>query len=369
MFFSFRELTAGPSVVRRAAWLAASLIGLATTPALATDKITLPIVGGLAGITQYTALEEPFWRDELPRLSNGRIAATISPFDRSGIRAQDMLALMRIGVVPYGTVLLTVASGDEPLLAGVDLPAVNPSFDMLRKTAALYRPQIEKVLEERYGIELLGLYTYPAQVVFCTKPFSSLSDLAGRKVRTSSVAQSELMSGIGAVPIITPFAEIMPSLQRGVVDCAITGSLSGFDIGLHRSTSHLHTLAINWGLTVFGANKAAIAALPDDVRSLIRTSVSALERRIWDAGERDTEVGFACNSGSADCTRQPAGKMKLVAPGPDDEALRRRLLADVVLPAWIDRCGIDCAIAWNDAVGPALGLLVDADGTARRAAH
>jgi TRAP-type C4-dicarboxylate transport system substrate-binding protein len=276
---------------------------------------------------------------------------------------------MRIGVVPFGTLLLAATAGDEPLLAGVDLPAVNPSFDMLRTTAGLFRPQIEKLLAERYGIEMLGLYTYPAQVVFCAKPFTRLSDLAGRKVRTSSLAQSELMTGIGAVPIITPFAEIMTSLQRGVVDCAITGSLSGYDIGLHQATSHLHTMAINWGLTVFGANKAAIEALPEDVRRLIRTGVAALEKRIWEAGERDTQLGFACNSGSPACTRQSVGKMKLVEPGADDDALRRRLLSEVVLPAWIDRCGIDCTVAWNEAVGPALGLLVDSDGTARRAAH
>jgi TRAP-type C4-dicarboxylate transport system substrate-binding protein len=369
MFFSIRLRMSSPSFARRTAWLAATLVGLATSQAGATDKINLPLVGGLAGVTQYKTLEEPFWREEFPKLSNGRVVPTINPFDRSGIRGQDMLALMRIGVVPFGTLLLAAVSGDEPLLAGVDLPAVNPSFDTLRQTARLYRPQIEKLLSERYGIEMLGLYTYPAQVVFCTKPFASLSDLAGRKVRTSSLAQSELMSGIGAIPVITPFAEIMPSLQRGVVDCAITGSLSGYDIGLHQTTSHLHTMAINWGLTVFGANKAAIEALPEDIRSLIRTGVATLEQRIWDAGERDTLLGFACNSGSADCTRPSAGKMKIVTPGSDDDALRRRLLSEVVLPAWIDRCGIDCAVAWNESVGPALGLLVDADGMARRPAH
>ena len=37
-----------------------------------------------------------------------------------------------------------------------------------------------------------------------------LEDLRGRSVRTPSTATSEWVSGLGAVPVLTPFAEIVP---------------------------------------------------------------------------------------------------------------------------------------------------------------
>ena len=67
----------------------------------------LRIVGGLAGVNQYTRHEEPFWTRDLARLSNGRATAEIVPFDRAGIRGQEMLRLVQLGAVPFGTALLT----------------------------------------------------------------------------------------------------------------------------------------------------------------------------------------------------------------------------------------------------------------------
>ena len=77
-----------------------------------------------------------------------------------------MLQLMRLGVVPFGTALLALVSGDEPELNAVDLPGLNPDMAALRNTVKLYRPHVQQMLHEKFGIELLAIYTYPAQVLF-----------------------------------------------------------------------------------------------------------------------------------------------------------------------------------------------------------
>jgi TRAP-type C4-dicarboxylate transport system substrate-binding protein len=98
-------------------WLVPFVIGLlpAVTGAQAPAQgpLRLKIVGGLADVSQYVRYEEPFWR-RLEEISGGRLQAEIAPFDRSGIRAQEMLALMRLGVVPFGTTLLAIVSTEEP---------------------------------------------------------------------------------------------------------------------------------------------------------------------------------------------------------------------------------------------------------------
>ena len=160
----------------------------------------LQIVGGLGGVSQYTKLEKPFWETEITQRSQGRISATIRPLDGGGLRGQEMLQLMRLGVVPFGTALLSLATGDDPELNVVDLPVLNPDMVTLRQTVHVFRGRLRDILLERYNIELLGIYTYPAQVLFCSVTFTGLDDLAGRRVRTSSVSQSELMSALGAIP-------------------------------------------------------------------------------------------------------------------------------------------------------------------------
>ena len=63
----------------------------------------LRVVGGLAELNQYVRREEPFWTRELARLSGGRYTAEIVPFDRAGVPGTEMLRLLQLGVVPFGT--------------------------------------------------------------------------------------------------------------------------------------------------------------------------------------------------------------------------------------------------------------------------
>lgn len=341
--------------------LAASLPAAAQGPAPLHPPIQIRVVGGLATLSQYVRYEAPFWTERLAGLTNGRVRAEIAPFDRSGIRGQEMLQLMRLGVVPFGTVLLALAAADEPEFNGIDLPMLNPDIATLRQTVSLWRPRLEALLRERYGIRMLAIYTYPSQVVFCQRAFSGLGDLAGRRVRVSSVGQGELIDALGATPVVIPFAEIVQAVRDDVVQCAITGTLSGNAIGLHQVTTHVSRVAISWGVSIFGANERAWAALPQDVRTAIQGGLDTLQDDIWRGAEQETEDGLRCNAGRPDCAAGAKGRMMIVEDRPQDRARRQQLLTDFVLPAWVERCGASCAETWNAIMAPARGILAKAD--------
>ena len=311
-------------------------------PAQATEPVTLKVVGGLAGIRQFTGFEQPFWETEIGAISGGRIKATIHPFDRSGIRGQDMLQLMKIGVVPFGNALLSVAASDTPMLQGVDLPGVNPDFATLRQTISTYRPKLKAALHDLYNIELLGIYSYPAQVLFCARPFDGLNAIGGFKIRTSSIAQSDLVTAMGARPVIMPFSEIVDAIRRKSVDCAITGILSGHEIGLAGVTTHVHAQAINWGVSIFGANRTAWENLSPDARETVMAAVQTLEERILRAAEADTLHGFACSRGEADCTVGTARRQTVVMQESGSDSANMQIVRSIVLPQWFDRCGDTC---------------------------
>ena len=345
--------------------VAALLLGLAcgSHPGRAEDAapIRIKVAGGLADVGQYLRHEQPFWTRRVPEITAGRVQAEIAPFDRSGIRGQEMLPLMRLGVLPFGTLPVGLTSADEPELNALDLPVLNPDIAALRRMVGLWRPRLQALLRERYGVELLAIYTYPAQVVFCRQPFSGLSDLAGRRVRTSSVGQSELVAGLGATPVVIPFAETTGAVRGGMVDCAITAALSGNAIGLHEVTTHVSRTAISWGVSIFAANAASWAALPKEIRGALRDGLNGLQEEIWQAAERETEEGLACNAGRPGCTLGRKGRMVVVEERRQDEARRLQLLREVVLPGWAQRCGPECVVSWNRYVAPSLGLWTEAD--------
>jgi TRAP-type C4-dicarboxylate transport system substrate-binding protein len=259
-------------------------------------------------------------------------------------------------VVPFGYVLLGLAAAEEPMLNVLDLPVMNADMAALRRTVELGRPAIAQLLRDRYNTELLAIFTYPSQVAFCRRPFSGLSDLAGRRIRTSSVGQSELVSALGGIPVVIPLADAVQAIRAGVVECAITGTLSGNAIGLHEVTTHVSRLAISWGVSFFGANTAAWAALPPDIRETLREGLRTLEQEIWESAERQTEDGLACLAGRPNCRGGKPARMTIVEERWQDESRRLQLLGETILPSWLQRCGAECSIMWNRDIAPALGI-------------
>jgi TRAP-type C4-dicarboxylate transport system substrate-binding protein len=132
--------------------------------------------------------------------------------------------------------------------------------------------------------------------------------------------------------------------------------MGGGEIGLPNVTSYISPMSISWGLSFFGANKLAWDQLPADIRAILQSGIGKLEQSIWDAADRETAGGLACDIGADGCTSGKSFHMKLVPITAEDEALRKQLLTKSILPKWIQRCGNECVTAWNATLGPELGI-------------
>jgi TRAP-type C4-dicarboxylate transport system substrate-binding protein len=235
--------------------MAALVLGLSLSAgALAQGTVPQPsetvlrVVGGLAGLNQYTRHEAPFWSQRLAELSGGRYRAEIVPFDRAGIRGAELLPMMRLGTVPFGTLLLSQAAPRDAELAAADLAGLSADMATLRKVVAAWRPRLEALLRERHGAELLAVYAYPAQVLFCKRPIDGLAGLRGLRVRTAGPTQADFVKALGGEPVSVPLAQLVARMASGGLDCAITGTMTGHTIGLDDVTTHLLPLPVTWGL-------------------------------------------------------------------------------------------------------------------------
>lgn len=347
-----------PAAVHRLAMAGTLLLTLLSATSLgAREEVLRPqVVGGLGGVSQYLDFEEPFWRDVVPRLTDGRIRPTIVPLDGNGLRGQDMLHLMRLNVIPFGTLLLSLVANDEPELGAPNLALLSGDIAGQKRLVDAYRPHLAAILAERYELDLLAVYTYPAQVLFCREPFEGLADIRGRRVRVSGATQADAVEALGGVAVVTPFSAIVEGVRRGLVDCVITGTLSGNEMGLSEVTSHVHAMPLSWGVSLFAANRRSWAAIDPEMRRMLTEALAEVERNVWQAAAKDTEEGLLCNAGKPGCRRGRPGRMTIVPASAADEALRLRLFDRVSLSAWLRRCGQDCLNAWNQHLAGPAGL-------------
>ncbi|MFM9887381.1 MAG: TRAP transporter substrate-binding protein DctP, partial [Burkholderiales bacterium] len=256
---------------------ALSLCTLAIAPALAQQKIVINIATQpIATMPQYTQVDVPLIRDELQKKSNGRIEVRLGTWAERQIGGPEVLRLVRSGQLDIGGSPFSTVSGDVPFLDAADLSGLNPTVAQARKAADAIVPASNKELE-KVGLKIIGHYTYSAQVFWCKKAVASLDDLKGRKVRTIGGSMNDLVSALGMQAVGLPFGEVYAALERGVVDCAITGAGSGNAAKWFEVANGLYALPVGWSVAAYYTNLNWWNKLDPQLRTLIEGQVKAAE--------------------------------------------------------------------------------------------
>jgi len=193
-------------------------------------------------------------------------------------------------------------------------------------------------------------------VLYCRDAFVTIADLKGRKIRASGASQQAFVTHIGASPLNIAFAEVQPALASGVVDCAITGALSGYKSKWHESAKFISPMPVNFGVAAQLANLKWWNSLDPKVQAFLQTELNKLEKSIFEQARTETQTGLNCNTGTGPCSEGAPANMKLVPITPADEALRKDALTKAILPSFAKRCGPDCVKTWNDTVGKTVNI-------------
>lgn len=335
---------------------AAALLLSTAAGAQELPKTNLKVVGGLSNLTAFQDYEKPFWTKTIPEKSNGQVTAEIKGFNEMGLKGPELLRLMSQGVVEFGTATLSYFASDNPINEAIDLAGLAPDVQTARKVTDAFEPVLAKTYGDGSNVRLLGISTYPAQVLFCNADVKNLADLKGKKVRTSSRTQAEFVEAFGGSSVTMAFGEVVPALQNKVVDCAITGSLSGYSAKWYEVSTNLFALPINWNQQIHAVNEKAWQKLDPKVQAFLQTNIDTLVNDIWTAAAKQTQQGYDCNTGAAACPFDVKGKMVLVTPTDADKALLKKVLQDQILPKWAARCSADCVASFNATIGKELGV-------------
>ncbi|GHH01160.1 TRAP transporter substrate-binding protein [Pseudodonghicola xiamenensis] len=338
--------------------MTAMTVALLGSAAYAEDQ--LAVVGSWSNLPLYKQFTTPFWTEELPKLTDGAFSAQLTSFDQMGIAGGDVLRMLGDGVFDIGQTVADYTVGDAPELEGLDVPLVAMTAQEAKAMVDAARPMVSDIMHDRFDAELLGIAPYPPQVVFCKGAITSLDDLKGKKVRGSGRMTTKLLEALGAEGVNIAFSEVPGSLQRGVIDCAVTGAGSGYSAGWWEVSDHLLTLPLGgWDSVVIAMNKDRYDGLAPEAQQQLKAAVKVgLEDKAWAAAQGGLENDIACLTGQGECTSGETASMTLVEASPADMETARTVLETQVLPDWADRAGADWARRWNDSVGKVVGVTV-----------
>ncbi len=340
--------------------MAAILGASAPAHAQAIDQKKFNVVGTWNFLTNWKALEVPFWEKELAAASGGKLSGNIKSVTELNLKGTEVLRLLKTGVFDFAAMLPIYVEDGAAIVEAVDISAVARSFAMSREIANIWMPEMQKVMEERHGSLVLGTFTWPEQNFYCRGDIKSVADLKGKKVRVQGTSQADLVKGLGGSAVTLSFGEVVPALEKGVVDCSITGTMPAYKAKWHEVTNTLFRLPVGFTASLWAVNLKTWNGLSPATQALLKKEFASLSDRSWKVAADESEEGVFCTTGTGKCTAGEPGKMKLVQPSAADLAERDRVLNEVVLPAWASRCGAECAQKWTDLVGKKYGLVAKA---------
>jgi len=330
-------------------------VALSSTAVIADQELS--VVGSWSGLPLHKLYEKPFWTEKMPAASGGAITANLTTHDQMGIKGGDVFRMLGEGVFDVGMTVSDYAVSDTPALEGLDVPMIATDAASAKAMVEAARPWVDEIYQEVFNSKVLGIAPYPPQVVFCNAEIGSLADLKGKKIRASGRMTGKLLEALGAEAVNVSFGEVPGALQKGLVDCAVTGAGSGYSSGWWEVSTHLMPIPLGgWDPVVTAINLDKWNSLSADEQSLIENSVkSDLEAPAWKTAQNALTIDVACLTGVGDC---PGDKhsMTLVSVSDADVKTARDALISKVLPDWADRAGGDWAKRWNDTVGQVTGV-------------
>ena len=309
---------------------------------------------------QTWMMQVPFWTKTVPEKTNGALTATLSNHDQMGLDDKAILRLLKMGVFDFATFDVSKMSGDDPRFEGCDLAGLSLDFETVYKACDAYRPVIAELMEKNWNAKLLSFGVAPPQVFWCNTPVTDLASLKGKKVRVFNKSMIDLLTGIGAEPISMNFGEVVPSLQRGVIDCAVTGTLVGNTGGWTEVSKYYYPLYLGWSVNVTAANIGSWNKMSDENKAFFEKEMKQFELDFWKTMEEANQDAENCNFNKQPCKLGKLADMTLVPMTDKDQESVRSVFENVVLKRWGQRVGPEASKEWNDTVGKTLNMKITA---------
>ncbi len=330
-------------------------IGLMSSIVQSQDTAIIKAVGTWGNLTNYQKHEGPFWNQHIATASSGNIIGEIKPQTALGLKGFEIMRLVKNGVFDFAFGLPGYVAADNAIFEGADLSALVQDIDTLKLVSDAYRQTLDRAFKNIYNAKLMMLYPFPSQTLWCNTPVTKIGDLKGKRIRVYSTTLGDFVEGVGATSVVVPFLQVNDALTNGVLDCAITGTMSAYTGKWYKVASHAFTLRVGWGLAFGAFNLDKWNALSNQQQALLSQELAALNDRMWKETATEDDIAIACLTGS-NCSLGELGNMVLVQPSALDLETRNKIAQDVILSRWAARCGPECTSNWNKTVGKILGL-------------
>jgi TRAP-type C4-dicarboxylate transport system substrate-binding protein len=322
------------------------------------DEIPLVVIGqpSTSGTLQ-SAKEAPFFTT-LHEKTGLPVRITYRPVEMAGFKDTHQLQMLKDGVFDLVSLRFPQNRQLEPLLEGIDPAGMIPDFQTARLVNDAYAPTLDRALQQRFAVKLLGVWSFGPQELFSRLPLHGLDDIKGRTVRIGDASLAPIITALGGIPAIMPFDETGQALAIGLIDCAVTSAASATYAGWTRAAPHYLPISMHFGLNGYVISLTKWNSLSRPQQAILQRAFDAYIADLWHFSEDIHTRALRGGRGLLSKHGDPSN-LVICEPTANDVRRMRDVCLAVSFPLWVERCEAVHANAiteWREHVASILEL-------------
>jgi TRAP-type C4-dicarboxylate transport system substrate-binding protein len=246
------------------------------------------------------------------------------------ISTDDVINALRRDRVQMGDLTVAYSAATYPMWAVLNLPGLvdDPAY-IAPISRKLVQPEMARDMEPM-GIRPAVIVSWDGGAYFSNKPIRKIEDFKGLQWRTHAPMLSQIIVEMGGTTVGMPFGELIPSLEKGLVQ-AYTTTFPAMDAaGLPKVTKYAIAAPNGTSLAVVMVSEKALQALPEDVR---KKAVAELDAINAEVGERLYKDMLAV----VDSVQKQG--VELITFTPEESAKVRAASQKAVWSEWLQQTG------------------------------
>ena len=293
--------------------------------------------------------------------TNGQLEFVVSSFPELGLAGPDTLSLVASGTLESATIYAGYVSGEMPPIEIQNLWGLYDSLEQEFKANELIVDDIEEIVLASTGGVVMNhhLFSGNDQYFFCKDKVETLDDFKGKKTRSHSAALSDWIEGMGASAQFVAFAEVYTALERGILDCGVTGADASHGQRWYEVTNYMIGPLISWPFVNNVINAEKWNSIPADLQNILMEEAAKSELEALRIGSIQNEMGLIKN-------QKEGLEFIPFSEAMADQSLNGAVMERVV-PNWVKRVGSGThpviTDIFNPKIGPLVGLKIEADGS------
>ena len=203
--------------------------------------------------------------------SHGRITCELYYVGALGYKGPEALSVVREGLVHVNEVVGAQSEGECPLVSVPNMPFVfKDQAEQNWWHRETFLPVFNEELEKTWNCKVIFNTPGWSPIMFFSKePLTKPEDFAGKKVRTWGGINDDVLAAIGMTPFVIPTSDIYTSLQRGMIDTAITAYPSATECKFWEVLNYVDYAPLythrQWGVV----NLDVFNELPEDLQEAV----------------------------------------------------------------------------------------------------